>query len=233
MKEVLEALFHLPGAFWDCLRLTVLLAFTTAVVHAVFGIPFAWWLNETKLPFAPLIESLVTLPIVLPPTVLGFYLLVFFSPKTAIGSFWVQLTGDTLAFSFTGLVIGSVIYSLPFAVQPMQAALKSVPRESIEAALAAGATPIRAFFRVTLPLASRGVLAGLTLSFAHTMGEFGVVLMLGGSIPGKTRVASIALYDEVQKLNDAQAHAIALVLLVVALALVGLLVLLKDRTPLR
>ncbi len=142
-----------------------------------------------------------------------FYLLVAFSPQHPPGSWWYQLTGATLSFTFTGLVIGSVFYSLPFAVQPFQAALRGVSPELLQAGQTLGASALSVFFRVHLPLAQRGVAAGLTLAFAHTLGEFGVVLMIGGALPDRTKVASIALYDEVQKLNYATAHAFAAVLL--------------------
>ena len=148
----------------------------------------------------------------LPPTVIGFYLLVCFAPGHFPGSVWMAMTGRSLSFSFVGLVIGSVLYSLPYAVQPFQAALRGVPAVMLEAATAVGATPWRTFWRVHLPLARRGVTVGAALSFAHTMGEFGVVLMLGGSIPGETRVASIALYDEVEKFNYPTAHLYAVTL---------------------
>jgi molybdate transport system permease protein len=175
------------------------------------------------------IETLVTLPIVLPPTVIGFYLLVAFSPNQGFGQWWLDTFGTPLAFSFTGLVTASVIYSLPFAVQPFQAALKAVPPELLDAGRALGATPWRTFLRVHLPLARRGIAAGLTLGFAHTLGEFGVVLMIGGAIPGQTKVASIALYDEVQKLNYADAHAFAAVLLVLSFVLLLAVTLLQRR----
>lgn len=219
MNEVFRALLHLPAPFWIALRLTVALALITALLHVVLGLPLAHWLNSTRARWASWVETLVTLPIVLPPTVLGFYLLTLFSPRSPFGAAWLTITGDTLTFSFTGLVIGSFIYSLPYAVQPMQAALRAVPPACVEAALNLGARPWRAFTRVQVPIAGRGIVVGATLSFAHTIGEFGVVLMIGGSIEGRTRVASVALYDEVQKLNYPQAHAFALVLLVVSFAL--------------
>jgi molybdate transport system permease protein len=162
--------------------------------------------------------------------VIGFYLLIAFSPAHPPGSWWVALTGHSLAFTFAGLVIGSVIYSLPFAVQPFQAALQGVPQELLDACAAHGAPPWRVWTRVHLPLASRGIAAGLTLGFAHTLGEFGVVLMIGGSIPGVTKVASIALYDEVQSLNyPGQAHAFAALLLALSFVLILAATLLRRR----
>jgi len=225
----LAALFGLPWPLWQSLGLTIELAAVTTVILAVVGLPLAHWLNTSRNRAAPVIETLVALPIVLPPTVIGFYLLIGFSPAHPPGSWWVALTGHSLAFTFTGLVIGSVIYSLPFAVQPFQAALRSVPQEQLDACAAHGAPPWHVWTRVHLPLASRGIAAGLTLGFAHTLGEFGVVLMIGGSIPGVTRVASISLYDEVQNLDYSRAHAFAALLLALSFALILTATLLRRR----
>jgi molybdate transport system permease protein len=214
---------------WEALGLTLRLATTTTLVLAVIGLPLAQWLNRTRWRLAPAIETLVALPVVLPPTVIGFYLLVAFSPQHPPGSWWRELTGAPLSFSFTGLVIASVFYSLPFAVQPFQAALRGVSPELLEAGRALGASPLRVFLRLHVPLAWRGIAAGLTLGFAHTLGEFGVVLMIGGSVPGVTRVASIALYDEVQALNYPQAHAFAATLLVISFVLLLVVTLLQRR----
>lgn len=229
MGEPPESAFLLSAALWQSLALTLRLAALTTLVLGLVGLPLAHWLNTTRNRVAPVIETLVTLPIVLPPTVIGFYLLVAFSPNQGFGQWWLDTFGTPLAFSFTGLVTASVIYSLPFAVQPFQAALKAVPLELIDAGRALGATPWRTFLRVHLPLARRGIAAGLTLGFAHTLGEFGVVLMIGGAIPGQTKVASIALYDEVQKLNYADAHAFAAVLLVLSFVLLLAVTLLQRR----
>ena len=219
----------LPPALWEALGLTLRLATITTLVLAVIGLPLAQWLNRTRWRLAPAIETLVALPVVLPPTVIGFYLLVAFSPQHPPGSWWRELTGAPLSFSFTGLVIASVFYSLPFAVQPFQAALRGVSPELLEAGRALGASPLRVFLRLHVPLAWRGIAAGLTLGFAHTLGEFGVVLMIGGSVPGVTRVASIALYDEVQALNYPQAHAFAATLLVISFVLLLTVTLLQRR----
>lgn len=219
----------LTPALWESLWLTLRLATTTAAVLGLIGLPLAHWLNRTRWRLAPVIETLVALPIVLPPTVIGFYLLVAFSPQHPPGSWWRELTGAPLSFSFPGLVIASVFYSLPFAVQPFQAALRGVPPELLEAGRALGASPARVFLRLHVPLAWRGIAAGLTLGFAHTLGEFGVVLMIGGSVPGVTRVASIALYDEVQALHYPQAHAFAATLLVISFALLLTVTLLQRR----
>jgi molybdate transport system permease protein len=221
----------LSAPIWQSLGLTLRLAAITTLVLGLIGLPLAQWLNTTRRRIAPLIETLVTLPVVLPPTVIGFYLLIGFSPNHAPGSWWYSVFGSPLAFSFTGLVIASVFYSLPFAVQPFQAALRSVPAELLDAGSTLGANPFRVWLRVHLPLAWRGIAAGLTLGFAHTLGEFGVVLMIGGSIPGVTRVASIALYDEVQKLNYSEAHAFAATLLVLSFLLLLAVTLLQRRKP--
>ena len=221
------ALFGLPPGLWQSLGLTLKLAAVTSLVLGIVGLPIAHWLNTTRWRFAAVLETLVTLPIVLPPTVIGFYALVAFSPAHPPGSWWRALTGAPLSFSFTGLVIASVVYSLPFAVQPFQAALRAVPREFLDAGTALGAPPWEVWRRLHLPLAWRGVAAGLTLGFAHTLGEFGVVLMIGGSIPGVTRVASIALYDEVEALNFRQAHEFAAVLLAFSFGLLLIVTLLQ------
>lgn len=229
MADSVSTFFGLSSPLWQSLGLTLKLAAITTLVLALLGLPLAHWLNTTRCRIAPIVETLVTLPVVLPPTVIGFYLLVGFSPNHPPGSWWSAAFGTPLAFSFTGLVIASVFYSLPFAVQPFQAALRSVPRELLDAGSALGAQPLRVWLRVHLPLASRGIAAGLTLGFAHTLGEFGVVLMIGGSIPGVTRVASIALYDEVQKLNYPEAHAFAAMLLGLSFVLLLIVTFLQRR----
>ncbi len=229
MSEPVATPVLLTPALWEALGLTLRLATTTTLVLAVIGLPLAHWLNRTRWRIAPAIETLVALPVVLPPTVIGFYLLVAFSPQHPPGTWWRELTGAPLSFSFTGLVIASVFYSLPFAVQPFQAALRGVSPELLEAGRALGASPLRVFLRLHAPLAWRGIAAGLTLGFAHTLGEFGVVLMIGGSVPGVTRVASIALYDEVQALNYPQAHAFAATLLVISFVLLLTVTLLQRR----
>jgi molybdate transport system permease protein len=197
--------------FWQEVFLTVRLASTTTLLLLVIGLPMAHWLNQRRGSWAPVLEALVGLPLVLPPTVLGFYLLVLFSPNHWLGSLWQGCFGHALPFSFEGLVAGSVLYSLPFAVQPFQAGLRSIPGEVLDAA-ALDARPMQVFLHVRLPVAARGILTGAALSFAHTIGEFGVVLMLGGNIPGQTRVASVALYDAVQNMDYGSAHRFALVL---------------------
>ena len=214
-------LFSLPLELWESLWLTLRLACITTFVLLLIGLPLAHWLNTTRFRGAVVLETLIAMPIVLPPTVIGFYLLVLMAPQQPLGHAWQAIFGQTLPFSFTGLVIGSVIYSLPFAVQPFQAAFRAVRSSMIEHGLALGFSKWQVFRYVVLPLSRNGILTGAALSFAHTMGEFGVVLMLGGNIPGQTRVASIALYDEAQKLNYENAHAYALVLLAISFVMLG------------
>ena len=229
MPESTATFLGLAPPLWQSLALTLRLAAITTLVLGVIGLPLAHWLNTTRTRLAPFLETLVTLPVVLPPTVIGFYVLVGLSPQHPPGSWWRDLTGQPLVFTFTGLVIASVFYSLPFAVQPFQAALRAVPRELLEAGTAYGASPWRVFFRLHAPLAWRGIAAGLTLGFAHTLGEFGVVLMIGGAIPGVTKVASIALYDEVQRLDYSSAHVFAATLLGLSFALLLVVTLLQRR----
>lgn len=198
----------LYGPLW----LSAQLALVTTLVLLVIGTPVAWWLSQTGSRWKPLAQTVVAMPIVLPPTVLGFYLLILLGPEGALGGWWVKLTGSALTFSFTGLVIASCIYSLPFAVQPMQNAFESLPGQYVERARTLGASRLDAFFSIVVPLSVRGFISGAVLSFAHTLGEFGVVLMVGGNIPGETRVVSIAIYDHVESLNYAAAHRMSLLL---------------------
>ena len=229
MGDTARTFLGLPVDLWQSLALTLKLAATTTIMLGLVGLPVAHWLNRSRSLVAPLVEAVVGLPIVLPPTVIGFYALVAFSPAHVPGRWWVDLTGHSLAFTFTGLVAASVVYSLPFAVQPFQAALRAVPRDYLDAGSALGASPLRIWMRLHIPLASRGIAAGLMLGFAHTLGEFGVVLMIGGSIPGVTRVASIALYDEVQTLNYGTAHAFAALLLGLSFSILLTVTLLQRR----
>jgi molybdate transport system permease protein len=204
------------------LWLTLKLAAVTTVILLAVGTPIAWWLARTRSKLKVPVEALTALPLVLPPTVLGFYLLLLMNPTSVLGSFWLTLTGDSLTFSFSGLVVASVIYSLPFMVQPLATAFDAVGRAPLEAAASLGASPLDAFFSVVVPQAARGFLSALVLTFVHTIGEFGVVLMVGGNIPGETRVISIAIYEQVETLNYQDAHVLSLSL--VAFALVALLV---------
>ena len=197
------------------LLLTFKLALVATLILLLIGVPFAWWMASTRWRYKALVEALVSMPLVLPPSVLGFYLLLAFSPQSWFGALVESLSGLRLAFSFEGLVLASVIFSFPFMVHPVQSALQSLPASLSEAAYTLGKSRWQVFLRVLLPNIRPALLAGAVLSFAHTIGEFGVVLMIGGSLPGETRVASIAIYDEVESLNYAAAHFYALVLFVV------------------
>jgi molybdate transport system permease protein len=199
-------------AFWLTFRLSALVA---AILVAV-GLPVAYWITYSRWRWKFLAEAVFALPIVLPPTVLGFYVLVALGPHSPLGRGWESLTGHTLAFTFEGLVIGSILYSFPFAVQPFAASFAAVDLRLVAASQTLGASRLRTFFRVILPLSISGVVTGVALSFAHTMGEFGVVLMVGGNIPGVTRTVSIDIYDKVQAVNYAGANATALVLLAIS-----------------
>lgn len=189
--------------------LTARLAATTTILLLVVGTPLAWWLARTKSRFRAFVEAVTALPLVLPPTVLGFYLLVLLAPTGPIGSVWEGLGGDRLVFSFTGLVVGSMIYSLPFVVQPLQNAFMAVGEGPLEAAATLGAAPLDRFRTVVLPLALPGFLTAAILSFAHTVGEFGVVLMIGGNIPGRTQVLSTTIYNHVEAMDYGSAHLLA------------------------
>ena len=213
------------GPLW----LSVQLAFVTTLILVLVGTPVAWWLSQTRTRWKPVVQAVVAMPIVLPPTVLGFYLLILLGPDGAIGSWWVQLTGSALTFSFTGLVVASCIYSLPFAVQPIQNAFESLPKRYLERAWTLGASRLDAFFSVAVPLSVRGFVSGIVLSFAHTLGEFGVVLMVGGNIPGETRVISIAIYDHVESLNYTAAHQMSLLLIGFAFAVLATMFVINRR----
>jgi len=190
--------------------LTALLAGITTLLLFPIASPLAWWLARSDSKGRSLVEAVVAMPLVLPPTVLGFYLLVMLNPESFVGGLWFNVTGESLTFSFSGLVIASVIYSLPFMVQPLHATFRAVPVPVLEAAATLGASPRDQWLNVVLPLAKRGYLTGGVLTFAHTVGEFGVVLMMGGNIPGETRVLSIAIYEHVETLNYQAAHSLAL-----------------------
>ncbi|NKC16666.1 MAG: molybdate ABC transporter permease subunit [Gammaproteobacteria bacterium] len=216
------------GPLW----LTLHLAATTALVLLAVGTPLAWWLAHTKHPFKPVFEAVTALPLVLPPTVLGFYLLLLFSPNSAFGGWWLQITDTTLTFSFTGLVLASVIYSFPFTVQPLQSAFEAIGRGPLEVAATLRAGFWDRFFCVAVPMAKRGFLTAAILTFAHTLGEFGVVLMVGGNIPGQTRVVSIAIYEHVETLQYAQAHVLAGILLVLSFTILLIVYGLNRYAPL-
>ena len=199
---------------WEAIVLTLKLAGLTALLLVLIGMPIAYWLTHSRWRWKFLVESVVALPLVLPPTVLGFYVLVAIGPKSPLGQGYQALVGHPLAFTFEGLLFASVLYSLPFAVQPFTSAFGAVDPKLVEASWTLGISRLATFVRVTLPLSIAGVVTGVVLSFAHTMGEFGVVLMVGGNIPGVTRTVSIDIYDEVQALNYAGAAETALVLLI-------------------
>jgi molybdate transport system permease protein len=215
---------------WQAFRLTIELAVVVSAILVVVGLPLAYWIAFSRRRWKFLVEALVALPIVLPPTVLGFYVLVALGSRSPLGRWWQAWTGHTLAFTFTGLVIGSILYSLPFAVQPFAASFSSVDRKLLAASATLGASPLRTFFRIVVPLSVHGLVAGVALAFAHTMGEFGVVLMVGGNIPGVTRTVSIGIYDQVQASNYASANAMALLLLVFCFGVLTLVYGLHRRT---
>lgn len=214
---------------WPAIWLTLQLAAVSTVILLIIALPLGWWLATTQARTKPLFEAITALPLVLPPTVLGFYLLILMSPDTMLGGLWVRVTGDTLAFSFAGLVIASVIYSLPFAVQPLQSAFSTIPKNTLETARTLGANPRDAFFSVSLPMARRGFITAAVLSFAHTIGEFGVVLMVGGNIPGKTRVISIEVFTAVETLDYRAAHFLSFWLLVFSLVVLTLVYFFNRR----
>jgi molybdate transport system permease protein len=203
---------------WTAIFLTLKLAILTATILVAIGLPLAYWLSFSRRRWKFLVESVVALPLVLPPTVLGFYILVAIGPHSPVGNFYAGLVGHPLPFTFEGLLFASVLYSLPFAVQPFATAFDQVDRRLIEASWTLGLSRAATFFKLIVPLSAAGVVTGFVLSFAHTLGEFGVVLMVGGNIEGVTRTVSIDIYDDVQALNYAGAAKTALFLLVVSYA---------------
>lgn len=212
------------------LRLSVALSALTTLALLVIGLPIAFWLTTTRRRWKVLVEAVVALPLLLPPTVLGFYLLVAVGPRSPLGRAFTGVTGRSLAFSFEGLLLASVLYSLPFAVQPFAAALARVDARLVEASYSLGESRLRTFWRVSLPLASPGVLAGAVLAFAHTLGEFGVVLMVGGNIAGETRTLSISIYDSVEQLDYASAGRASLLLLAVSFTVLVVTYALQRRS---
>ena len=207
---------------WQAFWLTIRLAAVVTAILVLIGLPIAYWIAFSKWRLKFLVEALVALPIVLPPTVLGFYVLIALGERSPLGRWWQSMAGHTLAFTFESLVIGSVLYSLPFAVQPLASSFAAVDPRLLAASAVLGASRFRTFWRVILPLSLSGLVTGIALSFAHTMGEFGVVLMVGGNIPGVTRTLSIDIYDQVQNLNYAAANRTALVLILIAFLLLSL-----------
>ncbi len=214
---------------WQAFALTLRLALVVTAVLLVVGLPIAYWITYSSWRGKFLVEAVVGLPLVLPPTVLGFYVLLALGSRSPVGRMWTSLTGHTLAFTFEGLVVGSILYSLPFAVQPFAASFATVDRKLIAASSTLGASQLRTFFNVIVPLSTSGLLTGVALTFAHTMGEFGVVLMVGGNIPGVTRTVSIDIYDQVQATNYAAANQTALVLLAISFVVLALVYALNRR----
>jgi molybdate transport system permease protein len=206
---------------WQAFWLTIRLASLVAAILLAVGIPIAYWITYSNWRWKFLAEAVVAMPIVMPPTVLGLYVLLALGPRSPLGRWWMLLTGHSLAFSFPGLVIGSIFYSLPFAVQPFAASFSAVDPLLLQASATLGVSKARTFIRVVMPLSMTGLVTGVALSFAHTLGEFGVVLMVGGNIPGVTRTISIAIYDQVQAGNYPAANSSALMLLILAFGILS------------
>ena len=219
----------LDSSDWTALTLTFELALISTIILLVIGTPIAWWLSQTKVRFKFLIETMVALPIVLPPTVLGFYLLIFLGPQGSVGKLVSYLGGPSLIFSFTGLVIGSIVYSMPFVIQPLQHAFSVIDKRADETAATIGFSRLRRFFYLFLPLSKTGYLSAFVLGFAHTLGEFGIVLMIGGNIPGETQVASISIYNYVEMLEYEKAHTLSLLLLLISFTLLAIIYSLRIR----
>ncbi|MDN6280574.1 MAG: molybdate ABC transporter permease subunit [Psychroflexus sp.] len=213
---------------WGPLLLTFKLAFITTGILLILGVPLSYWLSQTKWRGKPILESLVSMPLVLPPTVLGFYILVTFSPNGTLGQWLIENLGLQLVFSFEGLIFASVIYSLPFMVQPIQAGFSNLPASLSEASYLLGKSKKQTLFKVLLPNIKPSLLSGIVLAFAHTIGEFGVVLMIGGNIPGKTQVASIAIYEEVELLNYDAANIYSLILFIISFSILLLVYLING-----
>ena len=207
------------SGFFETMLLTFQIAFITTSILLLIGIAIGYFLAYSKNPIVPILEALVSMPLVLPPSVLGFYLLVAFSPNNFFGAFLQNVFDIKLVFSFEGLIVASVIFSLPFMVNPIQAGFTNLPKSLFEAALTLGKSRLEIIFKVLLPNISRSILSGVVIAFAHTIGEFGVVMMIGGNIQGETRVASIAIYDEVESLNYSLAHEYAFTLFIISFAI--------------
>ena len=208
---------------WTPIILSLQLGLCTTLLLLILSLPIAYWLSSTDSRLKPIVETVVSMPLVLPPTVIGFYLLIAFSPANAFGAWIDKYLGLQFVFSFEGLVLASIIYSLPFMVHPLQSGLSGLPRQLKEVSYVLGKSKLETLFRVLLPNIKPSILTGIVLAFAHTLGEFGVVLMIGGNIPGETRVASIAIYDEVEALNYSQAHFYSIVLIVLAFSILLLI----------
>ncbi len=208
---------------WTALTLTFELALISTIILLVIGTPIAWWLSQTK------VRTMVALPIVLPPTVLGFYLLIFLGPQGSVGKLVSYLGGPSLIFSFSGLVLGSIVYSMPFVIQPLQHAFSVIDKRADETAATIGFSKLKRFFYLFLPLSKTGYLSAFVLGFAHTLGEFGIVLMIGGNIPGETQVASISIYNYVEMLEYDKAHTLSLLLLIISFTLLAIIYSLRIR----
>jgi len=217
------------GDIWTPVSLTLTLAAINTLVLLLFGTPIAWWLARSKSRFREVVGAVVSMPLVLPPTVLGFYLLLALGPYGPGGWIAGLWGGRTLAFSFTGLIIGSFFYSLPFMVQPLRNAFVAIGDDALEAATSLGASDWQRFWRVALPLARPGYITGAVMTFAHTVGEFGVVLMIGGNIPGQTKVIAIALYDYVERLQWGEAHVVALGMVIFAFVVIAVTLTIDRR----
>lgn len=208
---------------WPAIWLTFKLAAMTVIILLSISLPVAWWLAHYQGRLKPVFEALIALPLVLPPTVLGFYLLTAFSPNTALGGLWASVVGEQFVFTFSGILFGSIVYSLPFVMQPLLAGFSQLGRQTRLTISTLGITPLKGFVFVILPIIRPSIISAATLGFAHTLGEFGLILMIGGNIPGETQVVSIALFNQVESLQYDQAHALSLFLLVVSLVSLTLL----------
>lgn len=211
--------------FWISIKLSVI----TVCALIIIATPLSWWLSRNKSIMKSVIESVVTMPLVLPPTVIGFYLLLYLGSNSFIGKLWYSLTGETLVFNFSGLVIGSILYSLPFAVQPLQVAFEKIDNRFLETASVLRASFFDSFINVVIPLAKKGYFTAIVLSFAHTLGEFGIVLMIGGNIPGKTQVVSIAIFEQVEQLNYTAAHIYSIIVIFISLLILIILNIINNE----
>ena len=209
-------IYNLLSSDISAIFITLKLALITCFFLAIIGTPLAYYLAFVSKRSKSVLEAIVTLPLVLPPTVIGFYLIIFFSPETSLGRFFIMLTGEQLIFSFYGLVLASVIYSLPFWVQPLQSSFEKIGKDTVRTAYTLGASPLDTFKNIIVPLSKRGFLTSFIISFAHTMGEFGIVLMVGGGIHGKTKVIAISIYDHVEQLSFGKAHFLAAGMLILS-----------------
>ena len=222
-------IYNLLSSDISAIFITLKLALITSFFLAIIGTPLAYYLAFVSKRSKSFLEAIVTLPLVLPPTVIGFYLIIFFSPETSLGKFFIMLTGEQLIFSFYGLVLASIIYSLPFWVQPLQSSFEKIGKDTVRTAYTLGASPLDTFKNVIVPLSKRGFLTSFIISFAHTMGEFGIVLMVGGGIHGKTKVIAISIYDHVEQLSFGKAHFLAAGMLVLSFIIL-LILFYSNRT---